>query len=193
MTFYTFMLLYQDVFSPIFFMLLCALIIIYMDWKNSGGSLTLRIITVAFAWITGFLIYRLYFVVFPYGSEQWIEDMFAVAGFLASIAIVLVVWKLKKYGVETIGAILSAITVLIPYTIISPFWNISGHVTFTAAPVAYLAAIDRKWAWLFIIPILMVVNRPIVGAHTVEESVAGFLLGLLAIVGSIYVRAKRQP
>ncbi len=190
MNLYAFMLIYQDVFNPIYFLLLCALIVIYQDWKSAGGKLSERLLTIGFAWIVAYLVYRLYFILCP-NSPQYVEDIFASAGFAIAIAIVYIVWKKKNFGRETIGAIVGAISVLIPYTFISPLWNISGHVAFTAAPAIYITALDRKWAWLLIIPLVMVFNRPYVGAHTVEQSIAGFFLGFLSLVGYLYVKKRR--
>jgi len=185
------MLLYQDVFNPIFFLLLCAFIVIYLDWKIAGGKLTTRIITVIGSWIVAYTIYRMYFVLFP-ESPQWIEDLFAVAGLIIAASLTYYIWKKKNYGKEMIGAIVATVSVVIPYTLISPFWNISGHVAFTTAPVVYLYTLDKKFVWLFFVPIIMLVNRPVVNAHTIEESVCGFILGLLALTGTWYIRRSKH-
>ncbi|MDY6778441.1 MAG: hypothetical protein SVU32_07260 [Candidatus Nanohaloarchaea archaeon] len=70
-----------------------------------------------------------------------------------------------------------------PYLLISPFWNISGHVTFTAGPSLFLTWYDRRMAPLLIIPLIMVVNRPFLNAHTWLQSIGGLLLasGVLAL------------
>ena len=192
MNLYSFMLVYQDVLSPIYFLLLCAIIVVYLDWKEKGGSMMARVATIVASWVVAYAIYSLYFYLYP-GSPQWVEDAFAVAGLMTAAAITYLVWSVKGYGRTTVGAIVSSMVVSIPYVVISPVWNISGHVAFTTAPAAFLTAIDRKFAPLFVVPIIMLVNRPIVGAHTVAESVAGLLLGLLSLVGVWYIRREVTP
>jgi len=190
--FYSFMLWYQKIFHPVYFLLICAFIVIYIEWRNNGGSLAARVLTLITAWVIGFVIYNMHSVFYPSASEQWIEDVFAAIGAATAILITLVLWKIKGFGVEWIGNIVGTIAVLVPFAIISPFWNISGHVTFTTAPVVYIVALERRWIWLFIIPLVMIINRPVVGAHTVAQSIAGFFLGMLALVGYLYIKRKRE-
>jgi|Deesub1362B_J571_1020462.scaffolds.fasta_scaffold00197_29 membrane-associated phospholipid phosphatase len=191
MDFMEFMYIYQDAFNPVYFLLLCSLPVLYYDWRNAGGSLGVRILTVLFSWVTAFAIYKSYFILAP-NAPQCVEDFFAVAGLTMAIAITAFIWRMKGYGREMIGAIIAAIAVSIPYTLISPFWNISGHVAYTAGPVIYLTSLNRKFVALLPIPLLMVVNRPLVHAHTWEQSIAGFFLGFLALAGVLYLRGGRR-
>ena len=186
MDFMEFMYIYQDVFNPVYFLLLCSMPVLYYDWRNAGGSLALRVLTVLFSWVVAFAMYKSYFVLTP-NAPQWVEDFFAVSGLTVAIAITATIWKVKGYGRKMIGAIIAAIAVSIPYTLISPIWNISGHVAYTTGPVIYLMALNREFAALLPVPLLMVANRPIVGVHTLEQSVAGFFLGFLALAGVIYL------
>jgi membrane-associated phospholipid phosphatase len=181
---------YQDVFNPVYYLLICAIIITVYDYKMGNGGMIGRITTILFSWAVAFLIYRSYFV-FIYPSEQWIEDMFAVLGLSVAILITLVVWEVRNYGCVMPSAIASALAVTIPYVLISPYWNISGHVAYTTAPTVFIAGIDRRWIFLFIIPLLMVINRPYLGEHTIAESIAGFILGLIAIVGVFRVKSSK--
>ncbi|RCV65191.1 Membrane-associated phospholipid phosphatase, partial [Methanophagales archaeon] len=86
------------------------------------------------------------------------------------------------YGKELLYGAIGLITVSVPFMIISYFWNISGHVTFTAAPVTYLVLLDRRLALLYLIPVIMVFNRPLVDAHDILQSAAGFILGTLMML-----------
>jgi len=181
------MLWYQNVFSPVNYLLFAAAIVVLFDWWRAYSSLFARFATIFIAWVVGRAIYQCYYVFTPQ-APQWVEDAFAVAGLIVGIAIVLIVWKVKRYGKEMIGGIIAAIVVTVPYMLISPFWNISGHVAYTMAPTVYLMGLNRKLAVLLPIPLLMVVNRPIVGAHTWAESIGGLLLGLLALAGVWYLK-----
>lgn len=185
-----FMYIYQDIFNPIYFLLLCSLPVIYYDWRNNGGSLVIRILTVLFSWIIAFAVYKSYFILTP-NAPQWVEDFFAVAGLATAITITAFIWRIKGYGREMIGAIIAALAVSIPYTLISPIWNISGHVAYTTGPVIYLIALDKRFAVLLPVPLVMVINRPLVSAHTWGQSVAGFFLGFLALAGILYLRGGR--
>lgn len=177
-----FMKWYQNALNPVYYMLFCAIIILVYDYRMGKGSMTGRLVTIIFSWSVAFLIYKSYFV-FVYPSKQWVEDLFAVLGLSVAILITLIVWKIRNYGYIMTSAIVSAIVVTVPYMIISPFWNISGHVAYTTAPTVFISGIDRRWMFLYLIPLLMLVNRPYLGEHTVAESIAGFVLGLLAMVG----------
>lgn len=190
MDFVEFMYIYQDVFNPVYFLLLCSIPVIYYDWRNAGGSLAIRVIVVLFSWLVAFAIYKSYFILMP-DAPQWVEDLFAVSGLAVAIAITATVWRVKGYGREMTGALIAAIAVSIPYTLVSPIWNISGHVAYTTGPVIYLTALNRKLAALLPVPLLMVVNRPLVYAHTWGQSIAGFFLGFLALAGVLYLRGVK--
>ena len=62
----------------------------------------------------------------------------------------------------------------------------SGHAQFTTTIYLFLAVwVRRRWMWLLAILmiILMPVSRVYLGSHFVHDVVAGFLLGLLVLVG----------
>lgn len=184
MSLYTFMLMYQNVFNPIYFLLLCSLLIVYHEYKRFGGNFIKRILTILFAWIVAYTIYKLYFFLgFVKFGYQWIEDFFAVFALLVACLICLFVWRRSKWGHYIPLAIKVAFVLSVIYAIISRFWNISGHVTYTTAPVVYLMmVIDKRYLLLLTVPLIMVVNRPLVYAHTWLQSICGFILGLAVTV-----------
>ena len=206
MDFYELVLVYQDVFNPKYFILLTAIIMIFYDWKNSGDEIRRlfgRLIVVGACYIIGFSIMEIllnyYLSLHPYLSSpdsplQYLEDISAIIGMSIGLMLGAVAWKKLGYGAEVIGGIIGLVSVSIPYSVISCFWNISGHVTFTAAPVTYLTAIDRRLAFLYVVPLIMVVNRPVVGAHDWLQSIAGFVLGISLMLPGVkyYIKLKRS-
>lgn len=96
-------------------------------------------------------------------------------------------WSAKQWrsGVGTAGV--AIVATAIPYALVAPLWNVSGHVTFTLVPTLVLSLTDRRFWPLLSIPAVMVVNRPILGAHTLLQSLGGLGLGT---VGVLVARAR---
>jgi hypothetical protein len=198
MNLYQFMLFYQDVFNPKYFLLLSAILIVFYDWKNSSHTVIHffgRLVVILICYIAGFKIMDLLvqqLVEHSSNSPQYFEDFSAIAGMTIGLTLCIVLWRKLGYGRELIYGAIGLIAVSVPYTIISYFWNISGHVTFTAAPVTYLVALDRRLAPLYVIPAIMVLNRPLVGAHDTLQSVAGFIFGTSLILFVVKVLQERR-
>ena len=125
-------------------------------------------------------------------SPQWIEDLLAVTGLMIAVGIALLALRKKIYGKLIEKSIYILIVLTVPYMVISPFWNISGHVAYTTAPSFFLAKIDKKLWALMIVPLIMVVNRPVVGAHTIEESIGGFVLAIISVFVGSYLYDKSR-
>lgn len=127
------------------------------------------------------------------GHSQYLEDFSNITGLILGLSLSIILWRKLRYGNEFIYGAFGLIIVTVPFTIISYFWNISGHVTFTAAPVTYLVLLDRRLVLLYVIPLIMVFNRPFVGAHTPLQSIAGFFLGtILMFWGIKAIQARRE-
>ncbi|WP_052302951.1 phosphatase PAP2 family protein [Archaeoglobus veneficus] len=183
-------------FNPKYFLLLSAVLIVFYDWKNSSHDsrhLFGRLAVISACYAIGietmdFLLQQVY--AHSSSFPQYLEDFSAIAGMMLGLTLSVALWRKLGYGREVICGALGLIAVSVPYTAISYIWNISGHVTFTAAPVTYLTALDRRLAILYVIPAIMVLNRPVVGAHTVLQSVAGLILGIsMMLVGVRCYRA----
>lgn len=188
MNFLELMEIYDDIFSPIYFMFLCALVVIYYDSKRTGKlkqGLAVAIVAYAIAYAT----YNLWYLIQP--SPQWIEDLLAITGLMLAILIALVALKKRIFNGLVKEAVYIIVALSVPYMAISPFWNISGHVAYTTAPALYLTTINRRLWPLMIIPLIMVVNRPVVGAHTMAQSIAGFLLATAVVLAGTHIYGKR--
>lgn len=196
MDFYQFMMFYKDAFDPKYFLLLSGILIIFYDWKNSSQEITHFIGRLAVI----FLCYIIAIIIINYTMDQiveytsnypqYLDDYSHLTGMMLGLGLGIVLWRKLGYGNELIYAASGLIAVSIPFAVISYFWNISGHVTYTAAPVTYLVLLDRRLILLYAIPVIMVFNRPYVGAHTPLQSIAGFILGTLLMAG--VVKAVRK-
>ena len=183
------MFAYQNVFDPVYFLLFTAVLIVLHEWFRFKGSLSRRVLSILSAWVLAYLTYKMYFVLGF--DQQWIEDMFAVAGILVAGVFCSIIWSKYRWGNLLPLAIMVAFYLSAIYLAISKFWNISGHVVYTTAPVTFLTfAIDKRYVLLYAIPLIMVVNRPIVGAHTWSQSICGFILGFLVTLLVIQGRQK---
>ncbi|MFC7196050.1 phosphatase PAP2 family protein [Halosimplex aquaticum] len=89
-------------------------------------------------------------------------------------------------------AMVTLAVVIAPYALLSPFWDISGHVLIALAPLLYLSLLDRRYVPLLAIPVLMVPNRVAVNAHTWAQSIAGFVVAAVITVGLYYLRARSR-
>lgn len=183
------MLVYDDVFNPVYFILYCVLLLAYREWRGSGGGDRGRFAVIAVGWGIGWATWRAYWWFFP-TAPQWMEDVLGVTGLLVGGVVIAGWWVRRGLGRHVPRVFLLTIGLAAPYTAISVAWNISGHVAFTMAPALYLAAVDRRYAPVVAIPLLMVINRPVVDAHTWTQSVAGlalaagFVLGGIALLGT---------
>ena len=192
MDFHQFMEIYDDVFSPVYFLMLCALVVVYYDSKKTGKLPQALAVTFG-AYLIAYATYSVWYFIQP--APQWIEDSLAVSGLFLAIMVAMVALIKGIYDGVVLDGIYMLIALSIPYVIISPFWNISGHVAYTTAPVLYLIRLDKRWWPLMVIPLIMVVNRPIVNAHTIAESIGGFVLALTAFSGfclCIWIRKRRN-
>jgi len=87
---------------------------------------------------------------------QYLEDYSNLAGLMLGLALSIAFCKKFKFGNEVLYAAFGLLAVSIPFAVISYFWNISGHVTCTAAPVTYLVSLDRRLLLLCAIPVVIV-------------------------------------
>ncbi len=189
MNFVQLMEIYDDVFSPVYFMFLCALVVVYYDSKRTGKlkqGLAIAFAAYAIAYVT----YSTWYFISQ--MPQWVEDFLAVTGLMLGVLMAMVAMVKKIYDGIVREAVYIIVVLSAPYMAISPFWNISGHVAYTTAPALYLVTLNRKFLPLMLIPIIMVINRPVIGAHTVAQSVAGFILAALVVVVGTHLYRKRR-
>ena len=118
-------------------------------------------------------------------GNAWQVDALVASGLFTVAGVLWFVWHRYDWGTLVPGGVEALALVAVPYIGLSPVWNISGHVVLSLWGPLYLTLVDRKFWPLLLIPVLMVPDRVIVGAHTWTQSVTAFLLtGLL--VGGLY-------
>lgn len=198
MDFYQIMLFYKDAFDPRYFLFFSFILIVFYDWKNQSQEIKSffeRIAVISISYIIGLIIVDLVMMQIVGQSSsypQYFVDYSNLAGLMLGLALSIALWIKFKFGKEFLHAAFGLLVVSIPFALISYFWNISGHVTYTAAPVTYLVLLDRRFLFLYVIPVVMVFNRPYVGAHTPLQSISGFILGTVVIFYSIKMIRERR-
>lgn len=185
----TLMQLYAWIFHPFPFLFATSLIIIHREWKSeSGPKNKLYKRMAAFTVITALSVIPVVLYALWSGrgialihSNGWTSDVLTGIGLSISSMFTIYVWRKNEWGALMPKAILTILAVMTPYLVVSHFWNISGHVTFTMLPSLFLTLLDRKFWPLLIVPSLMIFNRPYLGAHTLEQAVAGYMLTLVLV------------
>ena len=119
-----------------------------------------------------------------------VMDALVASGLLIAAGLMWVVWRHFDWGPLVPGAMQALAAVTAPYALVSPFWNISGHVIISLMPALYLTLVDRRFWPLLVFPVVMVPNRIYLDAHTWEQSVGGFLVAALVVGGVYWVQAS---
>jgi membrane-associated phospholipid phosphatase len=119
-----------------------------------------------------------------------VMDALVASGLLVAAGVTWYVWRRFDWGVLVPGAMQALAAVTVPYVVVSPFWNISGHVIISLMPALYLTLVDRKFWPLLVFPVVMVPNRIYLDAHTWAQSIGGFLVAALIVVGVYWVQAS---
>lgn len=185
---------YSTVFAPEFFVLSCGLLVLATEWSRkpdrSNRGLGARLGVVALGWIVGLAVYRgVPLLVGP--VPKWIDDSLGTVGLVVGFAAIWAVWRLRAWGrlVPAFAGLLLAVSV--PHLLITPFWDVSSHVLYTAVPAGALAWLDSRFAVLAAVPTGMVVARPLAGVHTWPQSLAGLALGAVAVFAFARVATVR--
>lgn len=176
---------YSELFAPEYFVLLCSLLLVGHEWRESAGrspaGLGARVGVVGLGWAVAFAVYR--GVPRLVGMlPEWGTDAAGSGGLAVGVLGIALGWRLRGWDdrVPEYAAVLVAVTV--PHLLLVPFWDVSGHVLYATVPAGYLAATDRRFVPLAAVPVGMVVARPLAGAHTWPQAAGGLVLGAAALV-----------
>lgn len=190
---------YAFVFHPITVLGVGTLLLIYEEWSAQSadrsalrrrvaaflGAGTLAVTpTVAYFLLRGGLETAL-------EGSSWRMDMLVAGGALIAAGTSWFLWRRFDWGALVPDAMEALAAVTVPYAALSPFWDISGHVIFALMPTLYLALVDRKYAPLLAVPVVMVPNRVYLNAHSLAQSVVGFAVAAAIVFGLYRVRARR--
>lgn len=119
-----------------------------------------------------------------------VMDGLVASGLLIAAGLTWVAWRRFDWGPLVPGAMQALAAVTVPYALVSPFWNISGHVIISLMPALYLTLVNRRFWPLLAFPVVMVPNRVYLDAHTWEQSIVGFLVAALVVGGVYWVQAS---
>ena len=194
--------LFPYVFHPSTVLGLGILLLVHYEWDRQPvgrASLWKRIGAFLGAGVLAFVPTAAYFLL-ARGSlsnalegSSWQLDMMVAAGVYVAAGTTWYLWRRFDWGELVPDAMVVLAAVMVPYTLASPFWDISGHVIIALAPLLFLALLDRRYWPLLAIPVLMVPNRVMVNAHTWPQSVAGFLVAAAITVGLFRLQARGNP
>ncbi|ELZ24883.1 hypothetical protein C475_11620 [Halosimplex carlsbadense 2-9-1] len=191
--------LYGYVFHPITVLGVGSLLLIHREWRDEGAdraALGRRVGAFLGAGALALVPTAAFFVLFrgglarAVGGSSWRLDEVVATGVLIAAGVTWFVWRRYEWGPVVPGAMVTFATVTVPYALLAPVWDISGHVIYALAPTLYLALVDRRYAPLLVVPVLMVPTRVWVEAHTWAQSVAGFAVAAAITIGLYRVRTR---
>lgn len=167
------------------------LLLMYLEWSQQGADwevLWKRYGSFVLVGLLSFLPSLLYMLVTGQGPMEtmqgnvWQVDFLVGSGMILAAGVVWFLWRRFEWGRIVPTAMEALVGVTIPYLVLSPFWNVSGHVIFAAMPTVYLVLVDRRFWPLLAIPVVMIPNRLYLDAHTWEQSIGGLLLTVGIVV-----------
>ena len=185
------------VFHPITVLGVSILLLVHHEWahQNLGrsalwhrvagffGAGVLAILpTVGFFLITG---------ANPIAATQgnhWRMDALVAAGLFVAAGVTWYLWVHFQWGSLVPGMMQTLAVVTVPYIALSPVWNVSGHVIVALMPTLYLTLVDRRFWPTLAVPLVMVPNRLYLDAHTVAQTVGGFLIALVVVLGLYWLQ-----
>jgi hypothetical protein len=191
--------LYSTVFSPEYVLLACTLALVAVERRRGhrDGRLVARLGVVAAAWLLAFAVYRSAPLVFD-PVPVWAGDLLGGVGLAAAFVLIGAAWRRFAWGpvVPEFAAVVVVVSVV--HSLVTPFWDVSSHVLYTAVPAGYLALVDRRTLPVVVVPLGMTASRPLAGAHTWTQSVAGLvaaglLVGLVATYRNGRGRTAEPP
>ena len=174
---------FSEVFAPEFFLFLCGLLAIGYEWHRETaqtlGGLGMRVCVLGLGWAVAFAVYE--------GAPRALgpvpggTDVTGSVGLGVGLLVVREVWRRREWGRLVSEYAASLVAVTVPHLLITPVWDLSSHVLYAATPVGVLLSADERFAPLVAVPVLMVFGRPLAGAHTWAQSVAGLLLAVAVL------------
>ncbi len=125
-------------------------------------------------------------------GNDWTMDALVAAGLFIGGATTWYLWRRFDWGSIVPGAMVALVAVTVPYSLLSPFWNISGHVIISLMPVLYVVLVARRYWPLLAVPVVMVPNRIVLDAHTWAQSIGGFLVAATITIGLYWRQNDRS-
>lgn len=177
------------------------LALIYLEWDRQvvdRGQLWRRVGAFLVAGVLAFVPTAAYFLVWSglqtaLEGSTWRMDMLVASGMFVAAGVTWALWHRYEWGEIVPDAMEALALVTVPYVLLSPFWDVSGHVIFALLPTLYLTLLDRRFWPTLAIPLVMVPNRVVLDAHTITQSVVGFIVCGVVVLGLVRVQSRGGP
>ncbi|WP_227353796.1 phosphoesterase [Haladaptatus salinisoli] len=183
---------YPYVFHPITVLGVGIIVLIHHEWRLQNAdtsALWRRIAAFLGSGVCSLVPTAAYMLVTGTGPMEtmegnaWQVDALVASGVLISAGVTWYLWRRFEWGALVPGAMQALAAVTVPYMALSPFWNVSGHVIIALMPTLYLTLVARKFWPSLAIPVVMVPNRIILDAHTWAQTIGGFVIAAVIVVG----------
>jgi len=186
-----FMTVFPYVFHPITVLGMGTLLLIRYEWAfqdRNRSALWRRVGVFLGAGLASLLPVAAFMLVTGSGvmettkGNAWEVDALVAGGLFITSLVTWLVWRRYDWGQLVPTAMQALLVVTIPYALLSPFWNVSGHVITALMPTLYLTLVDRKYWPLLIIPVVMVPNRIYLDAHTWAQVIGAFVITMVVVL-----------
>lgn len=167
-----------------------ALVLVHREWARQGGdraALYRRAAAFLGAGALSLLPTLAYVVATGQGlyevtkGNAWQVDALVAGGVLVAMGTTWLLWRRYGWGDLLPGYAEALALATVPYALLSPAWNVSGHVLMATAPTLYVTLVDRRFWPALAVPVVMVPNRVYLDAHTWAQSVVGLLLAAVLV------------
>lgn len=187
----TAMEVFPYVFHPITVVGVGIIVLIYLEWdgqdadrsmlwRRVGGFLGAGVLslspTAAYSLYAGSGLFELT------KGNAWQVDALVASGLIIAAGVSWWLWHRYGWGSLIPDAMEVLVAVTVPYILLSPFWNVSGHVILALMPALFLTLVDRRFWPALAIPLVMVPNRVYLDAHTWAQSVGGLLIAVTVVL-----------
>ncbi|WP_232688785.1 phosphoesterase [Halobacterium zhouii] len=188
---------YPYVFHPITVLGASVLLLVHYEWTRAGAdrsSLWHRVGGFLGAGLLALAPTVAYFVntgasvAASTAGNSFLMDALVAGGIFIASGVTWLLWRRFDWGHLVPGMMVAVAATAVPYVVLSPFWNISGHVIISLTPTLYLALVDRKFWPLLAIPVVMVPNRIVLNAHTWLQAITAFFLAAVIVLGFYWLQ-----
>ena len=145
---------YPYVVHPITVLGACVLALIHYEWADQDAdrsALWRRVGAFIGAGVLALLPTAAYFVLSGASvtgatkGNGWQMDALVAGGLFIAAAVTWLLWRRYDWGPLVPGAMEVLVAVTVPYAVLSPVWNVSGHVIVALMPTLYLTLVDRTF------------------------------------------------
>ena len=197
----TVMQYYPYVFHPVTVLGVGTLVLIHYEWARQAADRSVlgrRVLGFLGAGVLSLAPTGAYMLLTGAGPAEtmsgnaWQVDALVAGGVVIAAGGTWYLWTRLDWGPLVPTAMQAIVAATVPYGLLSPVWNVSGHVVIALAPTLYLALVDRTFGGLLAVPVVMVPNRVYLDAHTWAQAVGGFAIATVAVTGVYWIENGRS-